>query len=45
MVFKVEILDPLGWDTENFDYEFYQERIDVQEFKDRLSHSILSWKC
>ncbi len=33
------ILDPDGWDREDFEYSFFKEKISLTEFKKRLSYS------
>lgn len=30
------ILDPDGWDRKNYQYSFYEEKIDIHEFTNRL---------
>ena len=41
---EFSILDPDGWDRENYQYSFYEERISKEEFLDRLYKSTLD-KC
>lgn len=33
------ILDPDGWDRENFQFSFFEEMIDEEEFKNRMLFS------
>ena len=40
--YKVQILDPDGWDRKNFDYSFNQELITKDEFNMRLMFSTIS---
>ncbi|AXH68466.1 hypothetical protein [Vibrio phage R01] len=35
----IVVLDPDGWDRQNFDYSWYEETIDWLEFMDRVSGS------
>ena len=35
----LKIMDPDGWDRSNFIYSFYEEKISLKEFKNRLSKS------
>jgi len=41
--FKIEIIDPDGWDTTNFQYSFYEEKIFSYEFIDKLELSTLKF--
>lgn len=34
-----DILDPDGWDRQNFDFSFYEEKIPYREFMSRLKSS------
>jgi hypothetical protein len=38
---RIEIMDPDGWDRYNFDYSWYDEKIDIIEFEKRLMVSTL----
>jgi hypothetical protein len=38
---RIEIMDPDGWDRHNFDYSWYDEKIDVIEFEKRVMYSTL----
>jgi len=38
---KLQILDPDGWDRSNFNYSFYEEKINSVEFFKRLSISTI----
>ena len=38
---RIEIMDPDGWDRHNFDYSWYDEKIDIIEFDRRLMISTL----
>ena len=37
--FGYKVLDPDGWNRQNFDYSWNQEKITIDEFKKRLSLS------
>ena len=39
-----EILDPDGWDRNNYDYSFNKEKITMEEFQKRLSLSTVRRK-
>lgn len=39
---KFSLLDPDGWDRNNFKYSFYKEKITMEEFFIRLSLSTCS---
>jgi len=41
--FKIEIIVPDGWDTTNFQYSFYEEKIFSYEFIDKLELSTLKF--
>jgi hypothetical protein len=41
--FKIEIIDPDGWGTTNFQYSFYEEKIFSYEFIDKLELSTLKF--
>jgi len=38
----VKILDPDGWDRNNFIFSFHEEKIDLEEFMSRLYLSTIS---
>lgn len=38
---KLKLLDPDGWDRQNFDYSFNEELIEREEFDKRLSSSTI----
>jgi hypothetical protein len=38
------ILDPDGWDRSNWDFSWYEERIDYQEYQSRLAASTVIYK-
>ena len=38
----VIILDPDGWDRQNYKFSFYEEKITLDEFKRRLYNSTIS---
>ena len=40
---KIEIIDPDGWGRQNFDYSWYDEKIDIIEFEKRLMISTLNF--
>lgn len=40
----IEILDPDGWDRNNFNYSFNIEEISNKEFYNRLTNSSIQWK-
>lgn len=40
---KVEIIDPDGWDRQNFNFSFNVEKIDSTEFINRLELSTLKF--
>ena len=35
------ILDPDGWDRQNYQYSWYEEKITLKEFEKRLSFSTI----
>ena len=39
---NLTLIDPDGWDRENFQYSFYEELIDVGEFCRRLEDSTIA---
>ena len=39
--YRLHILDPDGWDRTNIQYSFYEEKITLDEFLDRLSNSTI----
>lgn len=39
--YGLKILDPDGWDRQNYQYSFYEERITKNEFKNRLFPSTI----
>ncbi len=39
---KLKVIDPDGWDRENFDFSFNKELITKEEFKTRLLSSTIS---
>lgn len=41
--FKIEIIDPDGWDRNNFRYSFYEEKIFSYEFINKLELSTLKF--
>jgi len=41
---EYEVLDPDGWDRNNFDYSWNKEKITFDEFKRRLSFSTVCVK-
>ncbi len=40
IAFGIEILDPNGWDKENFSYSFYIEKISEEVFSKRMADSL-----
>lgn len=40
----IVVLDPDGWDRQNYDYSFNEELISQEEFLDRLSMSTCIFK-
>lgn len=38
---NLKVLDPDGWDRQNFDYSFNEEKIEREEFDRRLSSSTI----
>lgn len=38
---KIMVLDPDGWDRQNFDYSWKKEKISLAEFKKRCRDSTL----
>ena len=40
---KIEIIDPDGWDRQNFDYSWFDEKINIIEFEKRLMISTLNF--
>jgi hypothetical protein len=40
---NLTILDPDGWDRQNFDYSFKEEKITKDEFLKRLARSTISF--
>ncbi len=43
LTLDVEIMDPDGWDRENFHHSWYEEEITKVEFYRRLKHSTLKY--
>ena len=41
--FGIELMDPDGWDRQNFQFSFFIEKIDSNEFIDRLEISTLKF--
>ena len=41
----LKIMDPDGWDRSDFIYSFYEEKISLKEFKNRLSKSSVISNC
>jgi hypothetical protein len=41
--YDIKILDADGWDRNNFDYSFNEEKIASDEFDRRLDRSTLLW--
>ena len=39
--YRLEILDPDGWDRRNFKFSFYEELITKDEFKNRVLSSTI----
>jgi len=39
--FECLIYDPDGWDRHNYQYSWYEEKIDEKEFKKRVMHSTI----
>lgn len=39
--YKLQILDPDGWDRKNFNYSFNEQKVTKQIFMDRLSFSTI----
>lgn len=39
----VKVLDPDGWDRENYQYSFYEERITELEYRQRVAMSSVKW--
>jgi hypothetical protein len=44
LYFETEIVDPDGWDRENFQYSWYEERIPYAEYNSRLIQSTVKFK-
>lgn len=40
--FNLRIVDPDGWNRNNFQYSFHEEKIPFQEFYDRIGKSTIS---
>ena len=38
---KIQILDPDGWDRQNFEYSWHEEKISLEEFKKRCMTSTI----
>ena len=36
---KIEVIDPDGWDRQNYQFSWYEEKITKQEFEKRLGPS------
>lgn len=34
-----KVKDPDGWDRKNYEYSWYQEKINIKEYASRLGHS------
>lgn len=34
-----KVMDPDGWDRKNYDYSWYQEKINIKEYASRVRHS------
>ncbi len=39
--YKLQLLDPDGWDRNNFEYSFNEQKVTKQIFMDRLSLSTI----
>lgn len=42
-IFKIHILDPDGWNRNSWHYSFYEERINLDEFKCRVALSTIEF--
>jgi hypothetical protein len=42
---EVEVLDPDGWDRQNFQYSWFEEKITKMQYEMRLSVSTCEWKA
>ena len=40
-----KVLDPDGWDRENYDYSWYIELITLEEYNIRVSNSTCLYHC
>jgi hypothetical protein len=40
---KILVLDPDGWDRQNFEHSWKEEKISLEEFKKRCSTSTLTF--
>lgn len=37
------VMDPSGWDRDNYQYSWHEELITNEEFEKRVAHSIYRW--
>ena len=37
------VLDPDGWNRQDFQYSWYEEQITAEEFEHRLMNSTMNW--
>lgn len=38
------VYDPDGWDRQNYQYSWYEEKITEDEFRNRVSKSSMLWR-
>ena len=41
---KTQVLDPDGWDRQNYEFSWYEEKIDQKEYNRRLGSSTCKWR-
>ena len=41
---KFQVLDPDGWDRQNYQYSWYEEKIDRNEYDKRLAQSTIKFR-